>query len=87
MTKKQAANILKEIKKVATEASLTGALEDGGEMLAISYNSIRQKAIQEKWIEDEEIIPILDTESSISMGKVGCASALFMGILLDDSDF
>lgn len=84
MTKKQAVNMLKEIKKVALEASLTGALSGGGNLLVNTYNSIRQKAIEEKWIDDDGIIPVLDVNGDVPMDTVGCASTLLMGLLRED---
>lgn len=83
MTKRQAVNILGQIKKLALEASLTGALEGGGKMFANTYNSVRQKAITEKWIDDEDIIPVIDANGHVSMDDVGCAAALLMGLLED----
>lgn len=84
MTKNQAVNMLKEIKKLATEGSLTGALSEGAEMLINAYNSIRQKAIGEKWIDDDGIIPVLDNKGKVSLDTVGCAAALLRGLLLDE---
>jgi hypothetical protein len=84
MTKRQAVNMLKEIKKVALEASLTGALSSGSSIFVNTYNSIRQKAIGEKWLDDDGLIPALDINGNTSMDSVGCASALLMGLLLED---
>lgn len=81
MTRNQAANMLREIKNLATEASLTGALRDGERMLADTYNNVRKKAIVEKWIEDDGIIPVLETDGSAGMDAIGCASALLFGLL------
>jgi hypothetical protein len=87
MTKNQAVNILREIKKVAVEASLTGALADGGSIFANSYNSICRVAFKEGWINegiDKEILPVLEVEGDISMDKIGCASALLLGLLHEE---
>lgn len=86
MTKKQSINMLKEIKRVATEASLTGALRGGVKMYVNTYNSIRQKAIEKKWIDDDGIIPVLDTNAGENMDSVGCVSALLIGLLRDEDE-
>jgi hypothetical protein len=87
VTKNQAVNILREIKKVAANASLTGALAGGGRMLANSYNSICKIAFDEGWIDegiDKEILPVLEVNGDVNMDIVGCASALLLGLLYEE---
>ena len=87
MTKNQAVNILREIKKVAVEASLTGALADGRYIFANSYNAICKEAFKEGWIDegiDKEILPVLEIDGGINMDIVGCASALLLGLLHEE---
>ncbi|MHB0999285.1 MAG: hypothetical protein ACYC27_08560 [Armatimonadota bacterium] len=83
MTKKQAINVLHQIMKTANESSLTGALCGGGAMFADTFNAIREKAIAEKWI-DLEIVPIINKNSGAVMDEVGCASAILLGLLLEE---
>ncbi|MFU0800429.1 MAG: hypothetical protein ACFWUE_07190 [Xylanivirga thermophila] len=84
MTKKQAINILNQINKTAHDGSLTGALSGGVHIFVNAYNSIRQTAIEEKWISDDEIIPILDVDGDDNMDTVGCASVLLVELLTEE---
>ena len=87
MTKNQAVNILREIKKVAANASLTGALAGGGSIFADSYNSICKIALNEAWIHegiDKEFLPVLEANSDTNMDIVGCACTLLLGLLVEE---
>jgi hypothetical protein len=85
--KKTAIKLLKKIRSVAGDASLTGAMRGGSELLRKTYAQIREAAIGEKWVTDPELIPELTddvlNENAEHMDIIGTAATLFLALLED----
>jgi hypothetical protein len=85
MNKLSAVKLLKKIKSIAEDSSLTGALADGDIMLKKTYAQIRETAISENWTENPELIPELTEdmfgENTEGMDIIGTAAALFIALL------
>jgi hypothetical protein len=87
MTKKQAINLSNNIKKIAVEASLTGALADGYKILMTTYNNILKLAIEEKWIQEDIVSEITESmfdSNTNKMDIIGTSAALLLALLLEE---
>ena len=87
MTKKQAINLLNNIKKMAIEASLTGALASGDQVLMEIYNNVLKIAISENWVEDgiiPEIKESMFNENTENVDVIGTCAALLQSLLIEE---
>ena len=92
LTKEKARKMLKTLYDIACNASMTGNLQDGGEVLAVNYNQIREVAIKNEWVGADWVVEIkigddeLLNEDSEWMDVIGTAAKLFMIQLEDDEE-
>lgn len=74
--------LLRETKRLAEQASLTGSLEKGGKFAVRQYNAIRQH-LQDTGVIPEDLFTELD-EDEASFDELGVACALLEGYLEED---
>ena len=87
MTIEKAKQTLKEIKRTAQNASLTGSLQGGTGVLIKAYNAIFKHAVSQQWIENNGIVTEIDAAEIGNdvehMDYVGCAAGL-LSVLLEE---
>jgi hypothetical protein len=83
LSKVKARKMLKEIYKIASHATMTGALRDGASSLAATYNNIRKNALKNGWINEDFI---MELNEDTSMANIGCSAALLRVLLEDEPD-
>jgi len=72
MDKQTMKSVLKSIQSAAVESSLTGAGADGDIVFILTYNKLRQLAIDNGWIEADLVIELrLDNNARIDPGLFG----------------
>ena len=90
LSKEKAIKMLEEIYSIALNSSMTGSLHDGCGVLYMSYNKIREAAINNGWIDGEWVVELkkgeLLCEDDNWMDVIGTAAKLLMVQLEDDFD-
>jgi len=90
LSKAKAKKMLKAIFDIAREASMTGSLNDGSEVLIANYNQIREVSIKNGWAGADWIVELkkgeLLNEGDEWMDVVGTAAKLFMAHLEEEND-
>ena len=95
LSKAKAIKAVRSICNIATEASLTESLIRGARMLSISYNQIRNAAIDNGWI-DGELVPEFkkdeyvdeedNWEDATIMDAIGVCAKILLVQLEDEYD-
>lgn len=83
MTKQQAIALLKKIKEMSEEMSLTRQFTDGSETNKLMYKKIRNFAIENEWVDADLVIDLDEAlKPDIEHSDVIMAAAtLFLGLL------
>ena|GEM_PF-1124984 len=90
LTKRKAIKMLDEIHSIALDSSMTGSLHDGCGVLYMTYNKIRDAAINNGWIDGDWVVELkkgeLLCEDDNWMEVIGAAAKLLLVQLDDDYD-
>jgi hypothetical protein len=76
--------LLRETKRLAEQASMTGSLDKGGRFAVRQYNAVRDH-LQDNGVIPEDLFPSLD-EDEATFDEIGVACALLDGFLGEDDE-
>ena len=85
MEKKKLISVLKEIRNIAGESSLTGMFTQSASILVKNYNAILESAKKDGLI-TEDITFVTELSENANIDEVGVAAAILLAYLDDDSE-
>ena len=85
MEKKKLISILKEIRNIAGESSLTGMFRQSASVLVKNYNAILESAKKDGLVTGD-IDLVTELPETANIDEVGVAAAILMAYLDDDNE-